>query len=100
MAITDHPRGSTLALAVVPRASRTGIECLADGTVRVRLSAPPVDGAANVALLRFLANILHIPRSRLAIASGEASRRKRVLVAGIASADLAACVQAALERHG
>ncbi len=99
VAITEHARGSVLAVTVSPRASRTGIERLPDGTVRVRLAAPPVDGAANATLLRFLADALDIPRSRLAIEHGQSSRRKRILVEGVAIADLAARVKDAIERR-
>lgn len=71
---------------------------LADGTVRIRLAAPPVDGAANAALLRFLAETLEIPRSRLAIVSGATSRRKRVVIEGAAPDAVAAKLQRALSQ--
>lgn len=98
--IAAHARGSVLAVTVVPRAAKTGIERSTDGTLRIRLAAPPVDGAANAALLRFLSAILDIPRSRVAIVSGATSRRKRVVVEGVGVDDLTSRVQRALVRRG
>ncbi|MGH2617149.1 MAG: DUF167 domain-containing protein [Thermomicrobiales bacterium] len=91
-----HARGSVLAVTVVPRASKVGLEQSVDGELRIRLTAPPVDGAANAALLRFLADVLDIPRSRLTIVSGATSRRKRIVVEGIPVANLESRLQTAL----
>lgn len=52
----------------------------ADGTLRARIAAPPVDGAANAALLKMLAEALGVPKSRLSLVMGETGRRKQVLV--------------------
>lgn len=54
-----------------------------DGRLLVRLSAPPVDGAANAALVEFLAEVLGVPRRSLTIVSGATAREKRVAVAGL-----------------
>jgi uncharacterized protein YggU (UPF0235/DUF167 family) len=67
----------------------TRLDRLSDGSLHVRLTAPPVDGAANTALLRLLADRHDVPRSRLTIASGASSRHKRVVVEGIAPDELA-----------
>jgi uncharacterized protein YggU (UPF0235/DUF167 family) len=72
---------------------------LADGALRIRLAAAPVDGAANAALLRFLADALDVPRSRLTIVSGEASRRKRIVLEGLPVDDLEARLRRALARR-
>ncbi len=56
--------------------------------VRVRIAAPPVAGAANAALLRFLGDVLNIPRSQLEIDSGKSNRRKRVVVDGMMPVEL------------
>jgi uncharacterized protein len=74
------------------------MERLPDGTLRVRLAAPPVDGAANTALLRFLADALNLPRSRLEISSGATSRRKRIAIEGTSVNELTAKVWTALGR--
>jgi uncharacterized protein len=88
-----------MAVTVVPRASKTGLEQLADGALRIRLAAAPVDGAANAALLRFLADALDVPCSRLTIVSGEASRRKRIVLEGFPVDDLEARLRRALARR-
>ena len=87
-----------MAVAVVTRASKTAIERLPDGTIRVRLTAPPVDGAANSALLRFFADALDVPRSRLSLASGPTSRRKRIAFEGLEAEELEAKLNDALSK--
>jgi uncharacterized protein len=71
---------------VIPRASRTAISGLRNGALLVRLAAPPVDDAANEALLEFFARVLKCPRRSVQLASGARSRDKRVRVAGVSLA--------------
>jgi uncharacterized protein (TIGR00251 family) len=87
--ITTTATGVRLTLHVQPRAARTEIAGLHGDALKVRLAAPPVDGAANEALIRFLADRLGVPRSALALVGGATSRRKVVEVTGI-SAEAAA----------
>jgi uncharacterized protein len=98
--VASRAHGSLLWLVVIPRAGKSSIAQLGDGTIQIRVAAPPVDGAANVALLRFLADILDVPRSRLAIASGASNRRKRISVDGMAPDELERRLQAALSKEG
>ncbi|HEX2797158.1 MAG TPA: DUF167 family protein [Immundisolibacter sp.] len=67
-------------LLVQPRAARTELAGLHDGRLKLRLTAPPVDGAANAALVAFLAECLDLPRSALSVASGSTGRRKTVSI--------------------
>src|SRR5512135_3203079 len=77
----DGKKGAALALRVTPRASKNEIvEVLSDGTVKVHLTAPPVEGKANEALLKFLADILDVPVSHLDIVAGAGGRDKLVAV--------------------
>lgn len=69
---------------VVPRASRTEVVGEANGVLRIRLAAPPVDGAANEELVSVLARALRVSRSAVTITAGQTSRLKRVAVSGIA----------------
>lgn len=74
-------KGAALAVRVTPRASRNEIvEMLDDGTIKVRIAAPPVDDEANTALIEFLAEILGVPKSRLDIVAGASGRDKLISV--------------------
>jgi uncharacterized protein (TIGR00251 family) len=75
--------GVMLRVFVAPRSANTKVLGLFDGMVKVALTAPPVDGAANKALLAFLAKTLGVPKSSVTIVAGETSRRKAVEVVGI-----------------
>ena len=68
---------------VVPRASRSGIAGEHDGALRVRVAAPPVDGAANEELMRTLAKSFDVPVRYVLIVSGHESKLKQVQVKGI-----------------
>lgn len=67
-------------VAVVPNAKRTEAVGLHDQALRVRLAAPPVDGAANDALQRWLADELGVPRQQVSLLRGASGRRKRLRV--------------------
>ena len=69
-------------VSVVPRASRSEIVGLHNGMLRVRIAAPPVDGAANRELVRIIAKKLSVPRSAVEIQSGQTARVKTVRVIG------------------
>jgi uncharacterized protein (TIGR00251 family) len=74
-------KGAALAVRVTPRASKNEIvEVLSDGTVKVHLTAPPVEGKANEALVKFLAGVLDVPASRLEIVAGAGGRDKLISV--------------------
>ncbi len=77
----DGQKGSALAVRVTPRASHNEIvEVLSDGTIKVRLTAPPVEGQANQALLAFLSDVLDIPVSKMEIVAGGTGRDKLVSI--------------------
>jgi len=85
--VVQTPTGIRLRIRVQPRASRTEIAGLHGNAVKVRLAAPPVDGAANEALARFIARHLGVPRSAVRIESGATGRSKILDVDGIDLAD-------------
>ena len=72
-----------VAVRVIPRARKTEIAGTRDGALLLRLAAPPVEGAANEALIEFLAKRLGVPRRAVRIVSGERGRQKRVAIAGV-----------------
>jgi uncharacterized protein len=85
------PKGelaATLAVKVVVRASRDAVAGYSEGVLRVRVAAPAVEGRANEALVRFLSDVIRVPRSNVVIAAGETGRRKIVRIAGISRAEL------------
>jgi uncharacterized protein len=74
---------TVLSVRVIPRARTSAFGGMRGGDIVVRLAAPPVEGAANEALLKFLSDALEIPRRAVRILNGERSRRKRVAVVGM-----------------
>jgi len=86
--IRETTKGLLLPVRAVPRASKNEIQGVHGNALKVRLQAPPVEGKANAALIRFLSNALDIPRSQISIAAGETGRNKAVLFTGISKAEL------------
>jgi len=77
----DGKKGAALAVRVTPRASKNEIvEILSDGTVKVHLTAPPVEGKANEALLKFLAKVLDVSQNQLEVVAGANGRDKLISV--------------------
>jgi hypothetical protein len=78
---SDGKKGAAIAVRVTPRASRNEIvEILSDLTVKIRLTAPPVEGKANEALVKFLAEVLGEPASNIEIVGGHTGRDKIVSI--------------------
>ena len=73
----------TFAVRVQPRASQSAIVGEMDGALKVRLAAPPVEGAANEELIRFLAKLFDVPRQNVAIVSGATAKNKIIRVTGL-----------------
>lgn len=80
--------GVRFAVHVQPRASRSGVIGVHGDALKVRLTAPPVDGAANAALVELLATLLGVRHTNVRIVSGQTSRMKTVEVTGIAGDDV------------
>ena len=74
---------TTLHVHVQPRASKTEVVGWHGDAIKIRVAAPPVDGAANEALVLFLAEQLGVPRAAVTVVGGAAGRRKRVAIVGI-----------------
>jgi len=77
-----------LSVRVQPRASSDAIVGWRDGTLRVRVTAPPVEGEANLAVARLLARALRVAPSAIAVIHGARARDKRVRVAGLDEAEV------------
>ena len=87
-AVSAHPAGAVLAVVVTPRSGVTAFDRREPEAVRVRVAAPPVAGAASAELIRFLAEAVGLPRSRVRVVAGTTGRRKRILFAGLSPAEL------------
>jgi len=77
-----------LSLRVQPRASRNEIVGWQDATLKLRVTAPPVDGAANAAIARLLARALGVSPSSISVVKGRQAREKIVEVAGLGAAEI------------
>ena len=77
-------------MRVTPRAGKTGIAGVRGEALAVRLAAPPVDGAANDTLISFLADWFDRPRRDVTILSGQTSRDKRIVIAGLTESEFEA----------
>lgn len=84
--VEERAGGVRFSVRVQPRASRSEVAGIQQGALKVRLQAPPVDGAANEALVDFLADSLDVPRRMIRIVSGESSRSKVVEALGVSVA--------------
>jgi uncharacterized protein (TIGR00251 family) len=90
LTIKETNGGVQFAVRVIPGASKNEVAGIQDGALKIKLTAPPVEGKANKACIDFLARLLGMRRSALAIASGEKSRKKTVAVDGIGRVELEA----------
>lgn len=88
----DVTDGCTLSVRVRPGAKKNDVAGIHAGAAKISLTAPPIDGRANEALIEFIAELLRIPRARVLILSGASSRMKVLRITGKSAAE----VQAAL----
>lgn len=87
--ITDRKHGAAFTVRVVTRAQRDEVASVEDtGSVKIRLTAPPTDGAANAALITFLARRLQVPESAIEIVAGHDRRDKMISVEGLSAGDV------------
>lgn len=84
--IEETALGVQFAIRVSPRASRDAVGGTLDGALKVKTTAPPVDGAANAAIVKLLAKRLGVSRGAIRIVAGESHRSKRVEVIGVDAA--------------
>jgi uncharacterized protein len=75
--------GVEIDVRVIPRARKTECTGTRDNALVVRVAAPPVEGAANEALIAYFADTLHLPKRAIQIVSGDRGRQKRVAIAGV-----------------
>lgn len=85
----DSGGGTAFVVRVVPRSSKNEVvEFMDDGTVRIHLTAPPIEGKANRLLIDFLAELFQVKPSRIAIVAGEKSKDKIVSIYGLSPSEV------------
>lgn len=82
--------GVRMEVKVQPRSSRNQVAGVQNGALKIKLTAPPVDGEANAALIDFLAAYLHLPRKDITLVKGETSRHKLLEIRGLDAVELKA----------
>jgi len=91
--IVETPGGCTFDVRVTPRSSRQCLSGVVQGVLRMKVTAPPVEGEANEAVRSFLADLLDRPRSAVRVLHGAASRLKSVRVDGITASGVRGCLR-------
>lgn len=84
----EKNRACCLTVTLSPRAKASALVGLHGGDLKIKIAAPPVDGAANQALVKFLAEILEINPNSLSLTAGQRGRRKIVKIEGLAEDEL------------
>ncbi|MBI5562309.1 MAG: YggU family protein [Deltaproteobacteria bacterium] len=87
--ISEAPGGVSIRVRVQPRSSRNQTEGVHNGAIRIRLTSPPVEGAANEALIGFFSKLLGVRKGAIHIEAGTKSRDKRVFVEGLSKTEAA-----------
>ena len=78
--ITETAEGITINIRLIPRVSANKVVGILGDAVKIRLQAPPIEGKANKALIKFLSKQLKVPASHITMISGETNRNKRILI--------------------
>ena len=88
--LKSTPTGIEIDVRAVPRARTTALGPVRDDAIVVRVVAPPVDNAANQALIEFFSSLFEVPRRAVRIVAGERARRKRIAIDGVIGASVGA----------
>jgi len=86
--VRESKKGLTFDIQVIPHASRAEIAGVQEGAFKVKVTAPPVEGAANEACIKLLAKELGLKKSQMEISSGAKSRKKTVMIKDISKKEL------------
>lgn len=78
--LKDSPQGVLILLHIQPQAKKNEVIGLHGDRLKVKIKAPPVDGAANAEVIQFLSDLLHVRQNQLRLESGETSRQKSIRV--------------------
>jgi len=81
--LSETPNGIKITLHVQPKASKSAVAGVHGDALKLRIQAPPVDGKANKAIIKFLSSLFHIPQKDIVLKSGSSSRRKIFIIKGM-----------------
>jgi len=95
--IRETEKGAVLEIRVLPRSSRCEIAGVQDGALKIKITAPPVEGKANKECVRFISDLLKIKKSAVSIIAGEKSKNKTVLVAGMTAQEIEKVIRPLLD---
>ena len=94
--VRDTAQGATFSVKVHPRAKKCAISGVIGDALKLSLTAPPVEGKANEACTRYLAEVFNVARSAVTIVAGESSRTKVIRVAGLKADEVRARMKSAM----
>ena len=92
--VTEKSGALIFTVRVIPKSSRSEIAGERDGALKVKLNAPPIDGAANAELVRLLAKTFGVPKSQIEILKGQRSKTKQIKIEGGKNIDFALIIKA------
>jgi uncharacterized protein len=95
--VRDTASGATFSIRVQPRASKNAITGVRGDALKLSLTAAPVEGRANEAVIEFFAKLLNVSRSSVTIAAGESSRNKVIRVSGMSADAVRARLQTVMQ---
>ncbi len=96
MKVPEKDGGVEFEVRVIPRASKSEVVGIHDGALKVKLTSPPVDGAANAELIKLLAKACGVSRSDIDIVGGQTSKTKRIRIANLSRAQFEKALERAL----
>ncbi len=85
---TEKEGGLIFSVRVLPKSSKSEIVGEIDGALKIKIKSPPVDGAANIELIKVLAKFFDVPKSAVEIIKGQTSKTKQIKICGLAKASL------------
>jgi hypothetical protein len=91
--VRDTSHGAQFALRVQPRASRNAFAGVMGDAIKLAITAPPVDGKANQAVIEYLSDLFRVPKSSVVIVSGETGRNKVIAIRGMSAAQVLQVLQ-------
>lgn len=96
--IKEHKEGTLLSIKVVPRARVTAITAIEGEELKIAVASPPVDGAANEALIKYLSKCLKVTQDQLVIKIGATSKHKVILIKGISLHNIKSVIEQSIHK--